>query len=485
MMRRREAGKLLLAYAASVSVPRIGRTQTCGSDVYDETPAEAAAKVKIVDRTRCPGDWRRYGADPTGNGDSTAAIQAACNSNPVAFDDAGGTYVVSAPIDVPSNVTLRGSADGATRVTCSDGGISVFRAVGASGVIIERIRIGVSAASDKAHTGAVEFRSSTLCACKNCEITGCNWCGVYIVDSTHCTVDHCYFHDFQGSVHDSSNIAIYNQSHHNSVTNNRCFGGSWHGIMIQDPYNNSLPGNNLIANNAVGQHQAYGLLVYVPASGDTFNRVVGNTVENVQGSALNGESGSGIYVVGKGAGGTEILNNTVRNCCVQTHGRSLAPAGIGINGIQAAAAPVSVSGNTVFDMPAHDAILIVSSQGPVTVSGNSATLPRGNSATPIHLDASSNVTVSGNTASRDPDTVGRCIFVHANAIAISGIAVVDNICNGSHYVQIEFLPAGGGSIADVVCRNNTCRGPGTNANCIRLAGVGNADAAGNQCLPAN
>jgi len=484
MMQRREFGKLLVYAVSPGLLPGVGRTQTCISTTYDKTPAETAAKANVVDFTRCPGDWRRYGADPSGGTDSTAAIQAACNSNSVAFDAVGGTYLVSAPIDIPSNVTLRGASTGATRVNCSDGGISVFKVSGASGVTIEKMKISVTGASQNAHTGAVEFRNSTQCTCNDCEITGCNWCGVWMLDSTYCSVDRCYFHDFQGSVHDSANISIYNQSHHNSVTNNRCLGGSWHGIMIQDPYNHSLPSNNLIANNTVGQHQAYGLLVYLPSPGDTFNRLIGNSVENIQGTVLNGESGAGIYIAGHGAGGTEVARNTVRSCCVRTTGRSLAPAGIGINGIQATAAPLSVTGNTILDVPAHDGILVVSSQGPITVSGNTVTLPRGNSATPIDVSASSNVTVSGNTASRDPEIAGRCIFVFANAIAVSNISVVDNQCNGSDYVQIEFLPTAGGSISNIVCRNNTCRGVGVNSNCIRMTGVRGADVAGNECLPA-
>ena len=66
---------------------------------------ETAAGVSVVDSTRCPGDWRRYGADPGGSADSTAAIQAACNANTLAFDAAGGTYLVSATIVIPSGVT--------------------------------------------------------------------------------------------------------------------------------------------------------------------------------------------------------------------------------------------------------------------------------------------------------------------------------------------------------------------------------------------
>ena len=116
-------------------------------------------------------------------------------------------------------------------------------------------------------------------------------------------------------------------------------------------YSNSLPSNNMVANNSVAGQQAYGLMVYMPYPGDTFNQLIGNSVENIQGSVLGHDSGAGIYTVGAGAGGTTVANNTVRNCCVQTTvNRTMAPAGIGVAGISQVAAPVTVSGNTVSDV---------------------------------------------------------------------------------------------------------------------------------------
>jgi parallel beta-helix repeat protein len=484
-MRRRDVNKMLMALAATPAVPsRKGWAQSCEPGNYEQTAREMAVRVKVVDPSRCPGDWRRYGADPTGNTDSTAAIQAACDANDLAFDEVGGTYLVSARITIPSGVTVRGAGASATKITCANGGISIFEASGASGVVVEKMKISVTAISKEAYTAAVEFRKSTHCSCIDCEIVGCNWDGVLIYDSTYCIVDHCYFHDFQGAVWDSADVSIYNQSHHNTVTNNRCFGGNWHGVSIEDPYNNTLPSNNLVANNFVGQHQAYGLMVYVPTAGDTFNRLIGNTVENIQGSVLENNSGAGIYVVGAGAGGTLVANNTVRNCCIQTTRRTLAPAGIGIGGLSSAAAPVSVTGNTVSDMRSYDGILVVSCKGPVTLSGNTTILPPGNVAgTPIFIDASSNVNVQGNSATRARETTGRCIFVYANAIAVSNISVVGNACFGGTYAQIEFFPEAGGSITNVVCTNNVCRGLRPNEICVRLVRVENATVSGNKCLP--
>jgi parallel beta-helix repeat protein len=482
-MRRRDFSKLLAVGAASLAVPPKASAETCGAGSGEATAAETAAGAKIIDASLCPGNWRRYGADPSGQMDSTAAIQAACNSNQLAFDAAGGTYLVSGNIRIPSGVTVRGARAAATTVTCADGDRSIFVVSGGTGVVVENIKLVTTSVSAKAHTAAVGFFNSTRCSCNQCEIVGSNWAGVLIHGSTHCTVAGCNFHDFVGSVQDSADVCVYDQSHDNVIVNNRCSGGNWHGIAIQDPYSNSVPSRNQVRNNIVGGHKAYGIMVYMPTAGDSYNEVAGNTVQDVQGSVLDNNSGAGIYVVGAGAGGTSVTNNTVRNCCVQTKKQSLAPAGIGISGISANAAPINVSGNTVGDMRAHDAILIISSKGSVTVSGNTASVPAGNSASPIRIDATSNVTVSGNSAARDRATVGRCIFVHANAIAISNISITGNSCSGGTYPQIELLPTDGGSISDVLCTDNVCQGAGANSNCIRLVAVGNAKVSGNKCLP--
>ena len=482
-MQRRDFNQLLaLCAVAGPSMAGAAGAAICARGFYEKTEAESAAGAAVVDTSRCPGDWRRYGADPTGNRDSTAAIQAACAANSVAFDVEGGTYLVSGRIVIPSGVTVRGAGAKATRIVCSHGGISVFIASGATGSGIEKLKISVQETSKEAHTGAVEFNRSTNCTCRECEFEGCNWAGVLLHDSAYCTVDHCDFHDFHGAVQDSADIFIYNRSHHNSITNNRCFGGNWHGIAIQDPYSNSLPSNNTVAGNIVGEHRAYGILVYVPSTGDTFNHVTGNTVENIQGSVLENNSGAGIYVVGAGAGGTAVAGNTVRNCCVQTTRRSLAPAGIGVAGISPAAAPISVTGNTISDMHGYDSILIVSCKGTVTVSGNTATMPGNSTGMPIQVHASSNVRVTGNTAARDAGSGGRCIFVYANAIAVSNVAVIGNTCVGGGHPQIEFLATDGGSMAGAVCMDNICRANAPNTDCVRISGVANAAISGNTCL---
>src|SRR5665213_3213058 len=166
-MRRRDINRLLIALAVPPVVPWVARAQTCAPRSYDRTSAETAAGAKVVDSTRCPGDWRRYGADPTGNTDSTVAIQAACKANKLAFDAPGGTYRVSAQITIPSGVTVRGAGTSATQIVCVNGGISIFATSGATGTKVENIKFTVTAVSKEAYTAAVNFHKSINCSCND------------------------------------------------------------------------------------------------------------------------------------------------------------------------------------------------------------------------------------------------------------------------------------------------------------------------------
>src|ERR1700761_2711867 len=108
-MHRREFHRHVAAVLSTLGPVR-ALAQSCSAGPHPATVAERAAHVRIVDSSLCPGDWRRYGADPSGLVDSTIAIQAACSCNAVAFDSVGGIYAVSSTITVPSGVTLLGAA---------------------------------------------------------------------------------------------------------------------------------------------------------------------------------------------------------------------------------------------------------------------------------------------------------------------------------------------------------------------------------------
>ena len=78
---------------------------------YGRTTAEQAAGVSPTDFSYPPGDCRRFGYDPSGRVDSTAAINTALRVPGEAFLSEG-VAKVSAPIRLRSNSTLAGVASG-------------------------------------------------------------------------------------------------------------------------------------------------------------------------------------------------------------------------------------------------------------------------------------------------------------------------------------------------------------------------------------
>jgi hypothetical protein len=213
------------------------------------------------------------------------------------------------------------------------------------------------------------------------------WAGVLLDGCSRCIVQGNYFTGWLGTVQDAADVCIYNDCTACEVLDNQCFGGGHSGIMVQDPYAGLLPKECIVAGNRIGQHTAYGVAVYLPGTsgaGDTYNQIVNNYVENIQGSySTNRSSGSGIYVVGDWAGGTQVIGNNIVNCCVQTLDRALAPGGIGINGIPSTVAKPVVANNTITSMTQGDGIIITSSAGGAVVANNVIRIPSTNNGTGV------------------------------------------------------------------------------------------------------
>jgi polygalacturonase len=107
-MDRRNLSRGLVAAAVGAAVlAKKSEAQTCTAPCYSQTAAELAAGVTPSNYSFLPGDVRRYGADPTGSADSTAAIKTAinvchfgqgANARFVQFND--GTYKTTSTINV-------------------------------------------------------------------------------------------------------------------------------------------------------------------------------------------------------------------------------------------------------------------------------------------------------------------------------------------------------------------------------------------------
>jgi hypothetical protein len=166
-----------------------------------------------------------FGADPTGVASSSTAIQAAINSSLSVFMPAG-TYKISTPIFVPSNVQLWGAGIGATI-------LSIFADVICMRVTGSNVRLGyfsvtVSAATHT--TSGIEIGDGTIPA------------GRCVIDSVG--VSNVGLHGFEIRSGNLGNI-------HNSGTSNCGGSGLNFGIESIDTNSWTMDGYNEFSNNTL------------------------------------------------------------------------------------------------------------------------------------------------------------------------------------------------------------------------------------------
>lgn len=254
----------------------------------------------------------------------------------------------------------------------------------------------------------------------------------------------------------------------NVIDSNWCFGGNNIGISMEtSAVPNNLMSKNVISNNRVGAHTAYGILAYCHQRGDTYNEIVGNYVEDITGasSAQGQTTGAGIYVAGMSA--VTIASNTVRNCCTMTspkHGL-LAPGGIGINSASDGSA-ITVVGNSIYDMAQGNAngapvagIFVAAVPAGTTICGNSISQRRpGGLVAGIYVTSgNSNLTVTGNNINilpgSGPQTRGillRAANSGSRNITISGNTVIGCSSRG---ISFEAEASGSGIESFAICGN--------------------------------
>jgi len=427
-----------------------------------------------------------FGAVGDGVTDDTTALQNAVNGAAGNGLILSGTYLISNTIALPGDIEILGTATGEVLSATAD--ISLFAAALESDIRITGVRFRQDAVGTAAYVGGIVLDRCTDSLVADCEFTGMQWAGVYLAGAARNEVRDNYFHDFQSGedgVFDGSDILLYYDCSYNKITGNTCNGGGDIGIFVQGTTVPARsPSRNLISGNQVGQHDGYGIAVYIPrpenGSFDTFNSVLGNLVEDILGSHLGGDSGSGIYVVGASAGGTVVSDNTIRNCCRETANRSLAPAAIGLNGIQAEAARVVVSDN-IADMSQGDGILIVSSPGGAAISGNAIRIPGSNGAgatvlgSGIRVENSSRVAVVGNTVTGAGTGAG--VILYANDGDLADLVVTGNqLATAGLPVQVARTSTW--LLDGVVIAGNACR-TGGSIDGMQLQGISRGSVSGN------
>lgn len=329
----------IVCAATTASVLAALTQQVLGGILYPVTTAETAASVVPVNYWYQPGDIRRYGAVLDGATNDTPAVQRWLSVGGALTFPVAQTALVNANCTMASNTTIL-AVKGATILTTT-GGVSMFTATGKSNIVIDGLtfkntHIGVAFPTTFAHT---QFFTCTSVTVKNCEFIGMQCGGMEFDGCTVVEADNNYLHGGLGISGQTqiADIALYGLTGATTqavITNNQCYGGNAVGIFDQNEYSLFIPSKNIISGNRVSGPLLYGIACYKPsyASLNSYDQIIGNYVENVQGAAalLSGQGGAGIYVVGGASGGTLVTNNEIVNCCVQTTTASQATGGISV-----------------------------------------------------------------------------------------------------------------------------------------------------------
>jgi hypothetical protein len=422
-----------------------------------------------------------FGADPTGVADSTTAINAAA----LAVSSAGGlvffppgTYKTTAAINLYSKVTYYG-AGSASVIACTSGDVNQFYGTGLSECTVRDLKISATAVGTTAYVGAINFETSTNCYVSNVEIVGMAWAGILLSNSSYCKISGVYAHGWQGSVQDSADINVFRISQFNIVDGNFLYGGGWHGVLVQDPGTSLIPSKNIITNNRIGAHAAYGIVTYNIDSADSFTEITNNFIEGILGSVLTGSSGAGIYV--QSSGGAIVSGNTIRNCCINTTNATLTPAGIGFNNISSGLSPCVCTGNNIIDIVNYNGIEVASSVGGVLIVGNTIRLVNNTSSSTngVYINAASNCVVSNNVIVLATATNTSGISLYANGVSTSNTVISGNNITGGGYTGIRTIQTAAYVNNFVTVSNNTATGGSASCISYRLAYINDGSITGN------
>jgi len=464
-----------------------------GSTLWPQTPAETNVGVTPSNYGYPPGDIRRYGAVLNGTTIDTGAVAQWASVGGALTWPVPQMALIDATINLASDTTIQFTEGGGLTTATKD--IAFMNALDQANINIyggtfTQTEIG---ALGQYVIGGVVLNTCTNCVVEDCKFVGMQWSAVLLLGNTvYCTIRGNYIQTALGTLQDAEDIALLSNASgapaFNIIDGNFCYGNSEHGIGCWNPYAGpSMPSRNTISNNKVGAHTGYGIFVYSGTSStDSFNFIYGNEIEGITGSfASNPSSGAGIYIVGQAAGGTSVIGNTIRNCCISTGNATLAPAGIGISGTTGTSVPIVVQGNVIEGMTQYHGILATGCLGGMVISGNSVRMPASNTTGDgIRITNSDSVAVVGNSiAQLNTTTFQRCILFFAQGAGMSGNSCVGNTCTGGHFSQIEVGQTGGNICTGITISGNNCVGGDNSCNPILLStgAVARAMISGNYC----
>lgn len=321
---RSYSGPRISAYVTGflVSSAPAGISGAFARDDADTTSADNGGTIIVAANGK---RWKRvftgaaniqwFGAKGNGVQNDRPLIQAAWNAHDTIY--VPGTslnYYLDDQIQATRHNQVIYGDGPASHLQVINGSVNAIYGLDVNGVTVRNLMVSTKNQTNAtAYKGAVVTFNCDFWSIENITAVNMGYWGVGLQDSESCRVTGCRFTSGFGAVQDSANIAMLNNCHFNDIESNYCYNvAAEHGIFMQDTYSNSQPIGNRIRFNFIDGQKSDGISVYTPSAYNSRTLIDGNDIRNIQGTALAGQSGHGIYI--QSVGGTRAVNNTIVNC---------------------------------------------------------------------------------------------------------------------------------------------------------------------------